>query len=217
MLAFFHQGLVKTSSKRIRYWTSSTRTNTQIWISLIIPIWIFSSQPRSVHWNARSPADGNIVIFLRFSDSPVTSTPYSLNFRPSAWTMNERMSALSSIWVEEKEKKTSSRVETTKWRHFIWPRVCGSRLTTLAVGFPPPCPALVSILARSGFCWWGKPPNSCCRVAISLRLCKGTTLSSWSAVSSKVAGYWCSVFLFTLCKGEYLRRLGKSFASSELP
>ena len=38
--------------------------------------------------------------------------------------------------------------------------------------------------------WPGWFPNTCCNVAINLRECRGTTRSSWSAVSSKAAGYW---------------------------
>lgn len=82
---------------------------------------------------------------------------------------------------------------------------------TLAVGFPAPCPALVSTWMRSGLVCLRLRPTTYCRVAINFSECRGTTRSSWSAVSSSVAGYWMpsSSGSLTLWSGEYLRRVHK--------
>ena len=52
-------------------------------------------------------------------------------------------------------------------------------------GLPSPCPAAVSIRASTG----ASPPWQCCSSAVNLKLCAGTTRSSWSPVSTSVAGY----------------------------
>ena len=59
-------------------------------------------------------------------------------------------------------------------------------LTRFLVGFPPPCPAFVSTLIRRGApC----PLRQCCSSETSLKECRGTTRSSWSAVVRSIAGY----------------------------
>lgn len=63
------------------------------------------------------------------------------------------------------------------------------KLTDFDVGLPAPCPDLVSMRISSGcFCCGNKPILSC-SVAINFKECRGTTLSSWSPVNNKVAGY----------------------------
>lgn len=82
---------------------------------------------------------------------------------------------------------------------------------TLAVGFPAPCPALVSTWMRSGLVCLRLRPTMYCRVAINFSECRGTTRSSWSAVRSSVEGYWMpsSSGSLILWSGEYLRRAHK--------
>lgn len=84
---------------------------------------------------------------------------------------------------------------------------------TLAVGFPAPCPALVSTWMRSGLVCLLLRPTMYCRVAMNFRECRGTTRSSWSAVRSSVEGYWMSSSSgnLTLWSGEYLRKTHKCF------
>lgn len=85
---------------------------------------------------------------------------------------------------------------------------------TLAVGFPAPWPALVSTWMSSGLVCLGLGLTTYCSVAINFREWRGTTRSSWSAVSSKVAGYWtpspCGNLI--LWSGEYLQE-GHAFVS----
>ena len=64
---------------------------------------------------------------------------------------------------------------------------------------PAPWPACVSILISRGF----SPCCFSCKVAANLKECEGTTLSSWSGVNPKLAGY---SFFLMLCKGESLIR-----------
>ena len=66
----------------------------------------------------------------------------------------------------------------------------------LLVGLPAPCPADVSILIRIG----ASPPWLACMVAANLNEWPGTTRSSWSPVSTKVAGYRSPGRM--LCSGE---------------
>lgn len=86
------------------------------------------------------------------------------------------------------------------WKYFIASLYSGviakerkkksTELTIFAVGFPLPWPAFVSIRICKGLVWAGLWASLCCISAISLKECRGTTLSSWSAVSKSVAGYW---------------------------
>lgn len=50
--------------------------------------------------------------------------------------------------------------------------------TSLEVGFPAPCPALVSIRINNGFFCSGDFPALCCNSAINFNECNGTTRSS---------------------------------------
>ena len=56
-----------------------------------------------------------------------------------------------------------------------------------SVGFPAPCPARTSMRVTSGLrCGDSASSHStCCSVAVSLWLCSGTTLSSWSPAGVK--------------------------------
>ena len=88
--------------------------------------------------------------------------------------------------------------------------ICCQLLTTLEVGLPAPCPALVSIRANRGLIWAELPPSLHWRVAMNLSEWSGTTLSSWSAVSTKMAGYspelgmlWSGEYLQSVCKEHY--------------
>lgn len=64
---------------------------------------------------------------------------------------------------------------------------------------------------RSGLVCLRLRPTTYCRVAINFSECRGTTRSSWSAVSSSIEGYWMpsSSGSLTLWSGEYLRRIHK--------
>src|SRR5260221_5521647 len=54
------------------------------------------------------------------------------------------------------------------------------------VGLPAPCPALVSMRMSLG----ASPVSAACIVAAYLKLCAGTTRSSWSAVVTSTGGYF---------------------------
>ena len=55
---------------------------------------------------------------------------------------------------------------------------------SLVVGLPAPWPALVSMRIRTGLSHdW-----AACSAAANLKLCAGTTRSSWSAVVIRVGG-----------------------------
>src|SRR5262249_28376747 len=64
------------------------------------------------------------------------------------------------------------------------------------VGLPAPCPALVSMRISVG----AGPDCAACSVAANLKLCAGTTRSSWSAVVINVGRYFTPGFM--LCSGE---------------
>ncbi len=68
--------------------------------------------------------------------------------------------------------------------------------TTTVLERPAPCPAAVSMRASTG----ALPPWQCWSSAVYLKLCAGTTRSSWSPVSTSVAGY--DVPGSRLCRGE---------------
>lgn len=102
----------------------------------------------------------------------------------------------------------------SRFRHrAIKANISDTSSITLAVGFPAPCPALVSTWMRSGLVCLLLRPTTYCRVAMNFSECRGTTRSSWSAVSSSVEGYWMpsSSGSLTLCSGEYLRKTHKRF------
>lgn len=52
--------------------------------------------------------------------------------------------------------------------------------------------------------WFLLFPTSCWSCEMNLNECKGTTRSSWSAVSNNIQGYWASSRDLIVCKGEYL-------------
>mmetsp|Transcript_62045 Transcript_62045/g.146985 ORF Transcript_62045/g.146985 Transcript_62045/m.146985 type:complete len:188 (+) Transcript_62045:272-835(+) len=66
----------------------------------------------------------------------------------------------------------------------------------LAVGLPAPWPALVSMRISLG----AGPVSAACSVAAYLKLCAGTTRSSWSPVVMSTAGYLTPLLM--LCSGE---------------
>ena len=153
---------------------------------------------------------------------------YSCHFAPIAWETNAQISALSSIvwwkksqqkWHEWIENVRRTRTELQKREH----RIAKERAQTFDIGFPAPCPALTSILIKSGLCSSTSPtqtlsptsycfhtthskslsePAVCWSVAMYLKLWRGTTLSSWSAVVMRTYGYF---FLSMLCSGLYLQ------------
>ncbi len=74
----------------------------------------------------------------------------------------------------------------------------------LSVGLPAPWPAFVSMRIRTG----AGPACAACSVAVNLKLCSGTTRSSWSAVVTNVAGYFVPGLI--VCSGEYFITVSKS-------
>lgn len=101
----------------------------------------------------------------------------------------------------------------SRFRHrAIKANISDTSSITLAVGFPAPCPALVSTWMRSGLVCLRLRPTTYCKVAMNFSEWRGTTRSSWSAVRSSVEGYWMpsSSGSLILWSGEYLRRAHKS-------
>ena len=137
--------------------------------------------------------------------------------KPREWATKPHLSAASSILKEKWFSMIYSKRET-KTYFFL-------------VDFPAPWPDFLSTRRRMG---WGFFARRCCKVAVSLNECMGTTRSSSeelklskrhhiyyfkihlrSAVESKSGGNTLSDGTF--CKGDMGYMKSKSFASSGSP